>query len=446
MQPAGSVEADWKGANLLAEIRRTTLPNGVSGNVRFNAQGDVIAAFTVQNMRDGALTFSPCIEVDPDTGVVTVVQPPVWPDGSTNVPEDVPKRRTLGVSAGIVGGCVTLCAIAATVSIAFHLLVHINRSHKLILASSVIFCHLILSGTLASITGVLIETLADRSQSWSCLAVPWLLSCGFALTFGSLFAKTWRLYKIFGTTKLRVVKITNKDLLAFVGALLLVDTIIVAAWAGADTPSMVLRPDPVRDYVDVYRCSMDHKTLWYALLIVPKLVLLVYGARLAYLVRNVDANFRETANIAASIFLLLLFGAITVPVLMLVQKQIDVAQILLSLGICLAMVNVTGALFAPKFFNIYVSRDWERAQTGTTGGTATGTVSMADRGSTNSTTMPNGSPRPSIVSTVVSTNASQASAVRPKIASLQPLQPLQELSVSPASPSVDGGAAVESVV
>jgi len=136
--------------------------------------------------------------------------------------------------------------------------------------------------------------------------------------------------------------------------LILIDILVVSVWIGVDPPNISLQLDPIRTYVLVQRCTMNFKTAWFGMLIVPKLAVLVYGMQLSYGVRNIDKTFRKSNSIAVAIIGLFLCGAITTPILILVWQQIDVAQILLTIGVTIGMVSVALVLFVPKFWKILI--------------------------------------------------------------------------------------------
>ena len=51
---------------------------------------------------------------------------------------------------------------------------------------------------------------------------------GLKFTFAPLFAKTWRIYRIFGVRKLKVIALTNRRLLLLCGALLSIELVLMA--------------------------------------------------------------------------------------------------------------------------------------------------------------------------------------------------------------------------
>lgn len=65
----------------------------------------------------------------------------------------------------------------------------------------------------------------------------YLLSAGFSLAFGSMFAKTYRINKIFTLSSAAVVKdklLRDKQLIMLILTLLVIDAIIISLWVVID--------------------------------------------------------------------------------------------------------------------------------------------------------------------------------------------------------------------
>lgn len=60
-----------------------------------------------------------------------------------------------------------------------------------------------------------------------CRVKPWLLAMGFSLSFGGLFAKTYRVHRIFNRKKMAIQRIHDSALFALLGAMLAADCIIL---------------------------------------------------------------------------------------------------------------------------------------------------------------------------------------------------------------------------
>ena len=79
-------------------------------------------------------------------------------------------------------------------------------------------------------------TLLARNEpsDQSCGSGWWLFNLGFFLTFGPLFAKTWRIYKIFMRKEMTVIRITDLNLMVRLGIGLCVELILLGAMHATD--------------------------------------------------------------------------------------------------------------------------------------------------------------------------------------------------------------------
>jgi len=83
------------------------------------------------------------------------------------------------------------------------------------MAASPVFLVLILLGTALAFSVVIIMTF-PRSD-FNCVSPYWFIHSAFFLTFGSLFAKTWRVWRLFQVEKrIKVGKNDVKLLMVFV--------------------------------------------------------------------------------------------------------------------------------------------------------------------------------------------------------------------------------------
>jgi hypothetical protein len=73
-----------------------------------------------------------------------------------------------------------------------------------------VFLVTLLVGTLLSSATIIPLVIDDQNMSFeladtACMASPWLYSLGFVLTFAALFAKTYRISRIFNNKKVRIL-------------------------------------------------------------------------------------------------------------------------------------------------------------------------------------------------------------------------------------------------
>ena len=202
--------------------------DGVSGNIEF----------------DSATGYTPRI-VDISIGVNVVG---FSSRGNISILTDNPRifinttvittTETVHLSVSILFLFIIL--ILSTATFLLHILSTINRRHPSIKASSPILSHFIFFGcyvwTAAAIIYILVvKTLSfkdDDTCANSCNAIwVWLIPVGWTLTFGTLIAKTWRIYRIFVHFRDPGCLISNKVLITLVLLQLGFDITLGTVWS-----------------------------------------------------------------------------------------------------------------------------------------------------------------------------------------------------------------------
>ena len=118
---------------------------------------------------------------------------------------------------------------------------------------------LIFSSAIGGFFGYLhLILIALPKDSATCTTSVWSLGYAFILIYGSLFTKTWRIHRIMTESeKLHRITITDIMLLKIVGVLLLLETIYLAIWSGADTPHAKEVEDNLADHSLRNVCASD---------------------------------------------------------------------------------------------------------------------------------------------------------------------------------------------
>jgi 7 transmembrane sweet-taste receptor of 3 GCPR len=141
---------------------------------------------------------------------------------------------------------------------------------------------------------------------WTCfLLLPSSSSCS------ALFAKTFRIYKLFANSEYKIVAIYNWQLLVAVFVLELILIIILAVWTAPQ-----FRPSPTLDLASngiefVIKCDGDNYKVFVGVISAYYLVLAVVGLVLAFLTRNIHTIFNESVWIGYSCFCLIVVAVIT---------------------------------------------------------------------------------------------------------------------------------------
>eukprot|EP00455_Lapot_gusevi_P041174 TRINITY_DN4746_c0_g1_i3.p1 TRINITY_DN4746_c0_g1~~TRINITY_DN4746_c0_g1_i3.p1 ORF type:complete len:702 (-),score=115.84 TRINITY_DN4746_c0_g1_i3:115-2109(-) len=276
-------------------------------------------------------------------------------NGLTQPPFDRPQRKLITLAPEDQNGIFAIFAVLCVVNLVFHIVVLCFREHKVIRASSPLFCHLMLLGSTCAYVAIMLKSADLQTNTKAlCQLVPLFLGLAFSLIIGSLLMKTWRIAKIFNNPDLRIVAIENRNLVGVILVFLLVEGICHIIWYAVDAPKVSLRVDPLDKYADFYACQMQYSMAWWLLLLLPKIVALIYGCLLAYQVRNVNADFNEAKFIAMTIYNTMILGLLVVGLLVLLDDQLRNQYLTFCVGVALVSFNNNLILFLPKFYQIYV--------------------------------------------------------------------------------------------
>jgi len=154
------------------------------------------------------------------------------------------------------------------------------------------------------------------------------------LTFAPLFAKTWRIYRIFGRKRLSVIKISNRKLAGMVGALLAAELAILAAWEAVGplqpVTTIQILGSPAVEYQYTQCGTSAEGTRFLVVIGVTKGLLLIYGALLAFSTRRVSSSFNESQSIAWAIYNVVFSMGVVIPIMSLVGVIGDAMVLLVA--------------------------------------------------------------------------------------------------------------------
>ncbi|XXQ40037.1 G-protein coupled receptors family 3 profile domain-containing protein [Plasmodiophora brassicae] len=359
-------------ANVLSMIRNTTML-GATGLIELDANGDRIGQYCVKNLvqqQDGSLKFQTSLVLDQITGQVAVHNAPVFGDGTSSVPVDAPQVRDQLVSA-TNSSCIamiiiaTIGLIAAASCLAFN---EKNRALTYIKMSSPTLNNLIIAGCMLAYLSIIVTSLlslgAPLSNAALCTSRTVMLSMAFSLGFGVLSVKTWRVARIFSMGELRIVKITDGNLLLKVSVLLGIDALLLVIWfAGFPLHSTRTNLNLVEDPTDplkwhlqryVVMCSSSSMTIFTDVLLAYKALVIVASAFLAFKTSHVQIPaMNDSKQIGLAIYTSGLISVIVLPTLDLVDVgKPDAALVVSSMAIWACASSILTIVFLPKVYNV----------------------------------------------------------------------------------------------
>ncbi|XP_026489500.2 gamma-aminobutyric acid type B receptor subunit 2 isoform X3 [Vanessa tameamea] len=198
-----------------------------------------------------------------------------------------------------------------------------------------------------------------------CTGRVYILSAGFSLAFGSMFAKTYRVHRIFISNRSGVCKtklLQDTPLISLVCALLVIDGLIVTLWAILDPMERHLKNLTVEisstDRSVVYQpqievCKSQNTTGWLCALYAYKGLLLIVGVYMAWETRNVEISaLNDSKYIGISVYSVVITSASVVVIGTIISERATLAYITITSLILIATTSTLCLLFLPKIIAI----------------------------------------------------------------------------------------------
>ncbi|XP_063619166.1 gamma-aminobutyric acid type B receptor subunit 2 [Cydia splendana] len=207
------------------------------------------------------------------------------------------------------------------------------------------------------------------SFSAMCIGRVYILSAGFSLAFGSMFAKTYRVHRIFISNRSGVCKtklLQDTPLISLVCALLLLDGLLVTLWAALDPMQRQLKnltqEISANDRSVVYQpqievCKSQNTTGWLCALYAYKGLLLLVGVYMAWETRNVKISaLNDSKYIGISVYSVVITSTSVVVIGTIISERATLAYITITSLILITTTSTLCLLFLPKIVAIRSSK------------------------------------------------------------------------------------------
>ncbi|XP_063543454.1 gamma-aminobutyric acid type B receptor subunit 2 [Cydia strobilella] len=207
------------------------------------------------------------------------------------------------------------------------------------------------------------------SFSAMCIGRVYILSAGFSLAFGSMFAKTYRVHRIFVSNRSGVCKtklLQDTPLISLVCALLLLDGLLVTLWAALDPMQRQLKNLTQEISADdrsvVYQpqievCKSQNTAGWLCALYAYKGLLLLVGVYMAWETRNVKISaLNDSKYIGISVYSVVITSTSVVVIGTIISERATLAFITITSLILITTTSTLCLLFLPKIVAIRSSK------------------------------------------------------------------------------------------
>mmetsp|Transcript_23420 Transcript_23420/g.53443 ORF Transcript_23420/g.53443 Transcript_23420/m.53443 type:complete len:660 (-) Transcript_23420:285-2264(-) len=267
-----------------------------------------------------------------------------------------PQRNYLSRSLRTTG--LVMMAIVMLTSFSFAIWVHLNRKVRVVKYSQPMFLHMICSGIFIMSTSIVPLSIDDRFISVqgcniACMAMPWLLSMGFILTFSALLSKLRKINTVVDASlRLQRIKLSLLDIFKPLIIIFLVNGLLLLIWTVTDPIKWERSSSKDTDgFWNTHgSCTTGRSTgyVFFILIILFDILSLFLTCVHAYKARNIVDDLSESKYIGIAACCWLEVFIIAIPTLIIVKENSNVAFFLWLAIIFVLCMSMLLLIFVPK--------------------------------------------------------------------------------------------------
>ena len=261
----------------------------------------------------------------------------------------------------------SLFAVIAATAISFASWAIINRGVRVVKVAQPEFLVMVAGGTLVMGSAIIPLSFDDSSSSSYteakgeaiCMSVPWLVFLGFTITISALFAKTWRVNRLFhASSQFRRGQVTSREVFLPCVILMACNVIVLLTWTILDPMYYVRKDDEGTDawnrIIATYGTCVADEPLPYVLpLAILNLGILVVANYEAYRARNIQGEFSESRYIGYAMIAMLQATMIGAPLLVLVKEMPEAWYLTMCFMLFMICMVILCIIFVPKVYFAY---------------------------------------------------------------------------------------------
>jgi len=200
-----------------------------------------------------------------------------------------------------------------------------------------------------------------RAVDVACMAIPWLWGMGCAITYSALFAKVWRVQKIYMlAAAMRRQTVTHKDVYSIIAFIVTVEIVVLIAMQIVSPH--VWQRDIIRDIggysiESIGSCNSDSGWWFFATLVVLNVLCLFVALVLCWKTKDIPSDFAESNYIFLSVMFMFQILLLAVPVSVMVRDDNNVFFFIRVAAVFLQNFTVLVLIFLPKMRRIYIGED-----------------------------------------------------------------------------------------
>jgi len=252
------------------------------------------------------------------------------------------------VSDGARYAMIAVASVCAALTLAVAVLVIVKRKVKVFHFASVNYCLGILLGAVLCFVAVILYSVEPTTGS--CTSALWMVMVGISLMLGTLFAKTYRAWRLFDNQRLSKVRLRDIDILPVVLVVVGLALVILVVWTAVEMPTPTPTKDGVGDDEYIVVCNSSNNGLAFFITTVCYFgVLLLVACLLGFKTRKAGEAFNESKLVALSVYNLA-FCSVLLVVVVLVLNDPDARFILVCVAVLIGVFFTVAILFVPKIY------------------------------------------------------------------------------------------------
>jgi hypothetical protein len=288
-----------------------------------------------------------------------VVSPPLLANGEVVYPMPLWSERVFDRQVGepVEIAVIVLTTLGLCISLLLFVPLIIYWNHPIIVAAAPTFLSSILVGTLLLYLSNYASLLNIKTVA-SCHIGSWLLSLGFIITFGSLFAKSWRVWRLYHNKSMSVIKISDLQVMSILGVFIGIMIVLLIILSAAGNPHPIyVSLDPHRPYRDYYVCGPTNETafnVFLALILGYGLAIIIVGVVVSFKVRQVPiAIFDESKSINFVVYNVAFFAVLLGSLRLSKVGSREALFVVQSVGIIVCVIVTVSSIFVSRFAKIW---------------------------------------------------------------------------------------------
>ncbi|XP_064627893.1 gamma-aminobutyric acid type B receptor subunit 1-like [Lineus longissimus] len=289
---------------------------------------------------------------------------PIWKGGKPPKDSMTTLFEHIHTSVSIYAVMTSIAVIGISLACFFLLFNLYHRKKRIIKMSSPNMNNCILVGCIVMYTTVIFTdfgaTAAEGERQNLSIAVcklpAFLACCGFSLSFGALFSKTYRVHRIFINKKMKRRIVKDIHLFAMVMSYLGINLLVLIVWEAVSpqtlnvkiTSTKVVDADTETSYW-VYVCQSPYSSHFSSVIYGIQGILLLFGAFLSWETRKVKIpELNDSKQIGMCVYNVIILSLLAVGMSFALENKVDLIYIVRASCILLGTTVTQIIIFVPK--------------------------------------------------------------------------------------------------